>query len=143
MTFTLECARLDPMRGSIEVVERKGPGHPDSLCDAAAEAFSRLLSRAHLRQAGRILHHNVVFEASTGELPPANHTSIEVGFAPLSPAEQLALALDRRLGALVRLRPLDASADVEALRAEVEGILGETCAAMPSSGGRSSEAGSG
>jgi S-adenosylmethionine synthetase len=59
LRFELERAQLDPSRRRVEVVERKGLGHPDSLCDAAAEAFSRQLCRAYLDAAGRILHHNV------------------------------------------------------------------------------------
>ncbi len=43
----------------VELVERKGLGHPDSICDAAAEAVSRELSRYYLERFGRILHHNV------------------------------------------------------------------------------------
>lgn len=43
----------------IEIVERKGLGHPDSICDAVAEEFSLELSRFYLERAGRILHHNV------------------------------------------------------------------------------------
>lgn len=59
MIFALDSAPLDPTRYAIEVVERKGAGHPDTLCDAAAEAFSRGLSRAYLEAAGQVLHHNV------------------------------------------------------------------------------------
>jgi S-adenosylmethionine synthetase len=43
----------------VEMVERKGIGHPDSICDALAEEFSRTLSRYYLERFGRILHHNV------------------------------------------------------------------------------------
>jgi len=43
----------------IEVVERKGRGHPDSLCDALAEELSRALCRFYLERFGGILHHNV------------------------------------------------------------------------------------
>jgi S-adenosylmethionine synthetase len=43
----------------VEIVERKGLGHPDSICDAIAEEFSLALSRFYLEQAGEILHHNV------------------------------------------------------------------------------------
>ena len=43
----------------IEVVERKGLGHPDAICDALAETLSRNLCREYLRRCGRILHHNV------------------------------------------------------------------------------------
>ncbi len=42
----------------IELVERKGIGHPDSLCDGIAEAMSRALSSEYLNRFGRILHHN-------------------------------------------------------------------------------------
>ncbi len=48
-----------PGAGRIEIVERKGLGHPDSICDAIAEAFSVALSRFYLEHTGRILHHNV------------------------------------------------------------------------------------
>ena len=43
----------------VEVVERKGLGHPDYMADSIAEAFSRGLSRFYLDNFGRILHHNV------------------------------------------------------------------------------------
>jgi S-adenosylmethionine synthetase len=46
-------------RRPIEVVERKGLGHPDSICDAVADAFSRRLCRFYLERFGQILHHNV------------------------------------------------------------------------------------
>jgi S-adenosylmethionine synthetase len=48
-----------PAERAIEVVERKGLGHPDTICDALAEEASRALSRAYLARFGRILHHNV------------------------------------------------------------------------------------
>lgn len=41
-----------------EIVERKGIGHPDSLCDGIAEAVSRALSKEYKHRYGRILHHN-------------------------------------------------------------------------------------
>jgi len=41
-----------------EIVERKGIGHPDSLCDGIAEAVSRALSKEYKCRYGRILHHN-------------------------------------------------------------------------------------
>lgn len=43
----------------VEVVERKGRGHPDTITDALAEAFSAALSRFYLEHFGAILHHNV------------------------------------------------------------------------------------
>jgi S-adenosylmethionine synthetase len=43
----------------LEIVERKGVGHPDTICDALAESLSVALSRFHLERFGAILHHNV------------------------------------------------------------------------------------
>lgn len=44
---------------SVEVVERKGRAHPDTLCDALAEAAGNALARAYLERFGAVLHHNV------------------------------------------------------------------------------------
>jgi S-adenosylmethionine synthetase len=43
----------------VEIVERKGVGHPDSLIDGACEAVSRGLSYYYIEKFGSILHHNV------------------------------------------------------------------------------------
>jgi S-adenosylmethionine synthetase len=43
----------------VEIVERKGVGHPDSICDAIMERVSIELSREYLAQFGVILHHNI------------------------------------------------------------------------------------
>ncbi|MBI3287475.1 MAG: methionine adenosyltransferase [Chloroflexi bacterium] len=43
----------------VELVERKGVGHPDSICDAIMEASSVALSREYLSAFGKILHHNI------------------------------------------------------------------------------------
>ncbi len=42
----------------IEIVERKGIGHPDSLADGIAEQVSKGLSKMYMEEFGRILHHN-------------------------------------------------------------------------------------
>lgn len=42
----------------VEMVERKGLGHPDSIADGVSESVSRALSRLYLDEFGRILHHN-------------------------------------------------------------------------------------
>ncbi len=42
----------------VEIVERKGIGHPDSVADGIAESISRELSKYYLKHYGRILHHN-------------------------------------------------------------------------------------
>lgn len=44
---------------AVEIVERKGLGHPDTICDALAETLSRNLCREYQRRFGKILHHNV------------------------------------------------------------------------------------
>ena len=43
----------------VEIVERKGVGHPDSICDAIMERVSIELSREYLKRFGVILHHNI------------------------------------------------------------------------------------
>ena len=42
----------------VELVERKGLGHPDSIADGVSESVSRALSRLYLDEFGKILHHN-------------------------------------------------------------------------------------
>lgn len=44
---------------AFELVERKGRGHPDTICDAIAERISTALSRTYLERFGRVLHHNI------------------------------------------------------------------------------------
>ncbi len=44
---------------SVEIVERKGRGHPDYICDSIMEAISVELSRVYLEKFGDILHHNI------------------------------------------------------------------------------------
>jgi S-adenosylmethionine synthetase len=43
----------------LELVERKGLGHPDTICDSVAEAISLGLNRLYLQRVGAILHYNV------------------------------------------------------------------------------------
>ena len=42
----------------VEIVERKGLGHPDSICDGIAEHVSQALARAYLDRVGKVLHYN-------------------------------------------------------------------------------------
>jgi len=49
----------DPAARDVEIVERKGLGHPDTICDALAEEVSLSLCRHYLERFSRILHHNV------------------------------------------------------------------------------------
>jgi S-adenosylmethionine synthetase len=42
----------------IELVERKGIGHPDSISDGLAEAVSCALCQEYINKCGAVLHHN-------------------------------------------------------------------------------------
>lgn len=57
--FISRSNRLSPSARGVEIVERKGTGHPDSVCDALAEAVSVSLSQYYQENFGFILHHNV------------------------------------------------------------------------------------
>jgi S-adenosylmethionine synthetase len=80
-----------------EVVERKGIGHPDTICDHLAEALAEVLTRHFLQRHGRRLHFNV-----DKALLAAG--AVEVGFGggrPVRPTRiVLAGKVDRRAGAL-------------------------------------------
>ena len=43
---------------AVEIVERKGIGHPDSICDGIAESVSQALSQLYLDRVGKVLHYN-------------------------------------------------------------------------------------
>lgn len=48
-----------PSKLPVEIVERKGKGHPDFLCDKASEELSIALSKWYVENLGGIQHHNV------------------------------------------------------------------------------------
>mgnify|MGYP000011036311 FL=1 len=56
--------RVEPAAGTpvedqeVEIVERKGLGHPDSICDGIAERVSRALAGTYLERFGTVLHYN-------------------------------------------------------------------------------------
>lgn len=55
----------------IEIVERKGIGHPDSISDGIAESVSRALCNAYIERFGGILHHNTdEVQITAGESDP-------------------------------------------------------------------------
>lgn len=59
MSYSIENISEDPVKDKdVEIVERKGFGHPDSICDGLAEAVSRELCREYRDRFGKILHHN-------------------------------------------------------------------------------------
>jgi S-adenosylmethionine synthetase len=43
----------------IEICERKGVGHPDTICDSIMDRISVALSEEYLRRFGRVMHHNI------------------------------------------------------------------------------------
>jgi S-adenosylmethionine synthetase len=56
----VECLEQTPLeRQCIEIVERKGLGHPDYICDAVMDNISIRLCKEYLEKAGAVLHHNV------------------------------------------------------------------------------------
>jgi len=56
----------------VEIVERKGLGHPDTICDMLSEKFSVALSKHYLDRFGLVLHHNVDKALlSAGQTEPA------------------------------------------------------------------------
>lgn len=48
-----------PSEQNIEIAERKGIGHPDTICDCVAEEISIALSNYYIEEFGSIMHHNV------------------------------------------------------------------------------------
>jgi len=60
LNVVIERLQREPVSAQrIEIVERKGLGHPDHMIDLASEAVSRYLSKHYLTEFGRILHHNI------------------------------------------------------------------------------------
>lgn len=58
-------------KNEIEIVERKGIGHPDSISDGIAESVSRALSRTYIEKCGSVLHHNTdEVQITAGESDP-------------------------------------------------------------------------
>ncbi|MCL1811210.1 MAG: methionine adenosyltransferase [Methanomassiliicoccaceae archaeon] len=56
---------------NIEIVERKGIGHPDSVADALAEEVSKALCKMYIKEYGHILHHNTdETQIAAGESAP-------------------------------------------------------------------------
>ncbi|MCU4925191.1 methionine adenosyltransferase [Halobacteria archaeon AArc-dxtr1] len=56
----------------VEIVERKGIGHPDSICDGVAEHVAGALAREYLNRVGKVLHFNTdETQLVAGEAAPA------------------------------------------------------------------------
>ncbi|KKF39840.1 S-adenosylmethionine synthetase [Halorubrum saccharovorum] len=61
MDRNIQVSRLDRRAvedQEVEIVERKGVGHPDSISDGIAESVSRALSQLYLDRVGKVLHYN-------------------------------------------------------------------------------------
>lgn len=52
--------KQDPVEEQqLEIVERKGLGHPDTICDLIMNEVSVRLSREYLEKFGTVMHHNI------------------------------------------------------------------------------------
>lgn len=59
MPIVIENVQRTPIeQQNVEIVERKGVGHPDSLADGMAESVSIALCHEYLKRYNTILHHN-------------------------------------------------------------------------------------
>lgn len=66
-----KAAQKTAAQEEIEIVERKGIGHPDSISDGIAEAVSRTLSQTYKEKVGHVLHHNTdEVQITAGESDP-------------------------------------------------------------------------
>ncbi|MEM5882797.1 MAG: methionine adenosyltransferase [Candidatus Aenigmatarchaeota archaeon] len=54
-----ELKQLPMDEQKIEIVERKGLGHPDYICDSIMNQISIELSKYYIKNFGSILHHNI------------------------------------------------------------------------------------
>ena len=60
LPIVVEALGTQPVvRRRVEVVERKGIGHPDTICDALVEAISVALNRMYLAELGAVPHYNI------------------------------------------------------------------------------------
>jgi S-adenosylmethionine synthetase len=60
VALTIEALPDAPVaRRRMELVERKGLGHPDTVCDSLVEAISVALNRMYLERLGAIAHYNI------------------------------------------------------------------------------------
>lgn len=58
--FVVEAlAEIPVSRRRVELVERKGLGHPDTVCDQLVEAISLALGRMYRERAGALAHFNI------------------------------------------------------------------------------------
>jgi S-adenosylmethionine synthetase len=58
-TFINELGRIAIADQPLEIVERKGLGHPDTICDTVMNQISIDLSKEYIKKFDTVLHHNV------------------------------------------------------------------------------------
>lgn len=123
MTLVIEALRQAPVSDRrVELVERKGLGHPDTLCDSLVEAIAVALNRLYRERAGAILHYNLdkallaagdcVKDFGRGEVTQpmtlivGDRATLSFDGAALPVEETMRTAVDTWVGAhLPRLRP--------------------------------------
>jgi S-adenosylmethionine synthetase len=60
MKILIEEFKQTPItKQKLEIVERKGLGHPDYICDAIMNQISLALCKEYIKKFGMILHHNI------------------------------------------------------------------------------------
>ena len=57
--FVEPVAAIPTVDRRFEVVERKGVGHPDTICDLVMNEISVELSKMYLKESGFVQHHNL------------------------------------------------------------------------------------
>lgn len=113
--MNLSITSRPPYAPPVEFVERKGLGHPDTICDRLAEDLANHLARLYIERTGRVQPFNVdkaVLAAGAVDVSYGGGTILQpsrlvmVGKADFShgfepDAEELAQRLDRRLHELL------------------------------------------
>jgi S-adenosylmethionine synthetase len=54
---SLACTLIESQE--VEIVERKGIGHPDTICDSVMNNISIELCKAYIKKFGAVMHHNI------------------------------------------------------------------------------------
>ena len=118
--MNLTVTQRPPFHPPVEFVERKGTGHPDSICDALAEHLARDLASSSLAATGRVQHFNVdkaILAAG----------SVDVGFGGGEHTRRSRLVLVGKANLTDQWRP-DVEALTEAARARLLEFLPDATA---------------
>jgi S-adenosylmethionine synthetase len=114
----ISVSKRPPYAPVVEAVERKGAGHPDTLCDHVAESLARRLGSLYLERTGEVRHFNV-----DKGLLIAGEVDVGFGGGRLLRPFQLIVA--------GRADLLDGTLDVERLE---DGLRADLAAALPDAG---------